>query len=305
MMELGRSRHVVPAQRVAGLAGKRRAIGYATVCLLLTLAAVSCRQGGPTAEKRPAPEIVTTKGGVQMVRIPAGRFVMGSANGKEDESPVREVAIDAFLMDRYEMTQANYAQHVPVNGSHFKGPDRPVEMIGWGDAALFCNKRSRAEGLEPCYNEETAECNFAANGYRLPTEAEWEYACRAGTTSDYSFGHDSRALSQYAWYADNSDKQTNPVGKKKPNAWGLYDMIGNVAEWCNDVYQSDSYQAGPERNPRGPKDGEQRLLRGGAWNSKAAACRSASRVGEAPGFQDACFARDAIGFRCVRPISQP
>ena len=198
-----------------------------------------------------APQIVATKSGIEMVLIPAGRFKMGSASGKEDESPVHEIEIDAFLMDRYEMTQANYAKLVPINGSHFKGPDRPVEMISWDDAALYCNKRSQEEGLDPCYDEETVACNFAANGYRLPTEAEWEYACRAGTTGDYSFGSDNRQLSQYAWFADNADKQTHPVGQKKPNAWGLYDMYGNVAEWCNDVYAKGYSKDGPaKQSPR-------------------------------------------------------
>jgi formylglycine-generating enzyme required for sulfatase activity len=248
--------------------------------------------------------IVTTAGGLEMVRIPAGRFRMGSSRGNNDETPVREVDVDAFLMDRYEMTQAHYAKHVPANGSHFKGPSRPVEMISWADAALFCNKRSRAEGLEPCYDEETGECRFAANGYRLPTEAEWEYACRAGTTDDYCFGNDPRQLAQYAWLVDNADKATHPVGTRKPNPWGLYDMLGNVAEWCNDVYEPNYYRSGPARNPRGPEDGERRVLRGGAWNSKAEACLAASRAGETPGVQDACFARDAIGFRCVRRVGE-
>ena len=273
--------------------------------ILASLLATSCQKADDSAPTAAAPEIITTAGGIEMVAIPSGRFLMGSTNGKDDESPVREVAVSAFLMDRCEMTQANYAKHVPINGSHFKGPDRPVEMIRWADAALFCNLRSRAEGFAPCYDEETGECNFAANGYRLPTEAEWEYACRAGATGDTDFGSDPRLLSQYAWYADNSDKQTKPVGKKKPNAWGLCDMTGNVAEWCNDVYQSDYYRSSPASDPHGPGDGERRVLRGGAWNSKAEGCRWACRVGETPGFQDACFARDAIGFRCVRRISQP
>jgi formylglycine-generating enzyme required for sulfatase activity len=266
------------------------------VLAALALSGVSC---GRTHEP-PAPEVVTTKGGIEMVLVPAGEFRMGSDNGKEDEAPVREVHVDAFLMDRHEMTQANFAKLVPVNGSHFKGPDRPVEMISWGDAALYCNKRSRDEGLNPCYDEETGECNFDANGYRLPTEAEWEYACRAGTAGDYSFGGDKGQLSRHAWYADNAAKQTQPVGRKKPNPWGLYDMHGNVAEWCNDVYEKGYYKVGPARDPRGPADGPRRVLRGGAWNSAAEACRSARRVGESPGSQDACFARDAIGFRCVR-----
>ncbi|MGO9107725.1 MAG: formylglycine-generating enzyme family protein [Thermoguttaceae bacterium] len=277
----------------------------ADICLwvllsVLPLAGLSCRSADESAKDAPAPKIVTTKGGMEMVLIPSGRFKMGSASGKEDESPVREIDLDAFLMDRYEVTQANYARFDPINGSHFKGADRPVEMIRWNDAALYCNKRSQEEGLDLCYDEDTFACNFAANGYRLPTEAEWEYACRAGTTSDYDFGPDNRQLSQYAWFADNANKQTHPVGQKKANAWGLYDMYGNVAEWCNDVYAKSYSKDGPTSNPRGPKDGPRRVLRGGAWNSRADDCRSACRVGESPGSQDACFARDAIGFRCVR-----
>ena len=221
--------------------------------------------------------MITTKSGIEMVRIPAGRLTMGSSSGKEDEAPVREVRIDAFLMDRYEVTQAAYARYDPINGSHFKGPDRPVEMVRWDDAALYCNKRSQEEGLRPCYDENLV-CNFAADGYRLPTEAEWEYACRAGSTTDYSFGADSRQLSDYAWFAGNAEKQTHPVGQKKPNAWGLYDMYGNVAEWCNDAYDKDFYKDGQTDNPRGPKvdpnDSPRRVLRGGAWNSRADDCRS-------------------------------
>ena len=149
-------------------------------------------------------------------------------------------------------------------------------------------------------DEETARCNFEADGYRLPTEAEWEYACRAGTTGEYPFGNDPRRLKSYAWYAANSGKTTHPVGEKKPNPWGLYDMLGDVAEWCNDVYDPGYYKRSPEENPRGPEEGEKYVLRGGAWNSKAEACRPSYRVGEDPGFQDACFSLDAIGFRCVR-----
>ena len=125
-------------------------------------------------------------------------------------------------------------------------------------------------------------------------------AGRAGTATAYPFGDDPRRLGTYAWYAENAGKQTHAVGQKRPNAWGLYDMLGNVAEWCNDFYAADTYENSPEKNPRGPDDGAQVVLRGGSWNSSAEACRSAHRVGEASGMQDACFARDAIGFRCVR-----
>jgi acetoin utilization deacetylase AcuC-like enzyme/formylglycine-generating enzyme required for sulfatase activity len=273
----------------------------------------SCRKAD---EPAPAPEavsalaaggqrltVVKTKTGAEMVLIPAGRFAMGSTDGKADEAPVHEVRIDAFLIDRTEVTQEQYAKLVVANPSHFKALDRPVEQISWANAALYCNLRSRDEGLQPCYDEQTAKCNFQANGYRLPTEAEWEYACRACTTDAYSFGSDARSLGEYAWHAANSSKKTQPVAQKKPNAWGLFDVHGNVAEWCNDVYDPGYYGQSPATDPRGPADGERYVLRGGAWNSRPEGCRAAARVGENPGFQDACFARDAIGFRCVRRVA--
>ncbi|MFH1266972.1 MAG: SUMF1/EgtB/PvdO family nonheme iron enzyme, partial [Planctomycetota bacterium] len=282
------------------------------LAVVLLLFAASCRkverpgalpdQPASVSEK---PEVITA-GGFEMVLLPGGRFRMGSPSGKDDEAPVHEVRVDAFLMDCYEVTQEQWArlaggsEWLARDPAHFKGPDRPVEMVSWDLAALYCNVRSRNEGFEPCYDEETGECHFEADGYRLPTEAEWEYACRAGSESPYSFGPEPRSLGEHAWYAGNASKKTHPVGRKNPNAWGLFDMHGNVAEWCNDVYGEDFYQSSPADNPRGPDDGEQVVLRGGAWNCTAEACRTARRVGEDPGFSDACFARDAIGFRCVR-----
>jgi len=268
--------------------------------MLMVLLGLCCKKSEEPISGCTAPEVVTTKSGLEMVLVPAGRFEMGSHSGQTDQSPVHTVWVGAFLMARYETTQEQYGRLVLGNPSHFKGPDRPVEQVSWADAALYCNKLSGAEGLEPCYNEETAECNFEADGYRLPTEAEWEYACRAGTNGPYHFGGDARRLKQYAWFAGNSSNKTHAVGQKKPNPWGLFDLHGNVAEWCNDVYDKDYYKVSPEKNPRGPAEGEKYVLRGGAWNSSSQACRPAGRVGEDPGFQDACFARDAIGFRCVR-----
>ena len=267
------------------------------VCFALVVAGASCQPQSPGDQPQ---EVIHTKIGMDMVRVPAGTFEMGSRNGEENEQPVHTVSVAAFYMDRFEMTQECYAKLVVANGSHFKGPNLPVEQISWGDAALFCNLRSRDEGLEPCYDEATAICNFDANGYRLPTEAELEYACRAGTTTAYSFGDDRRLLADYGWFSDNAAKKTHPAGQKKANPWGLYDMYGNVAEWCNDPYDKAYYASSPEQNPRGPDDGKLYVLRGSGWALGADACRSASRVGEDPGFLDGCFARDTIGFRCVR-----
>ena len=276
---------------------ERTTVGSWALAVLAALLPSACER---IEESAPLPPTVMTKSGIEMVVIPAGWFEMGGAGGRDDEAPVHRVWVDAFLMDRCEITQRHYGKLVLGNPSHFKGPDHPVEQVSWADAAWYCNKRSRAEGLQPCYNEETAECHFDNEGYRLPTEAEWEYACRAGTQSDRHVGPDPRRLTSYAWYKANAGKTTHPVATRKPNPWGLYDTYGNVAEWCNDVYKKGYYAESPARNPTGPTDGERYVLRGGSWNSGPDTCRSAFRTGEDPGFQDACFSRDAIGFRCVR-----
>jgi acetoin utilization deacetylase AcuC-like enzyme/formylglycine-generating enzyme required for sulfatase activity len=269
--------------------------------LTALIALASCAPAEEPPPSGASPPVVRTDAGVEMVRIPGGDFEMGSARGRDVEQPVHKVHVDEFLMDRTEVTQEQYEKFKLPNPSRFKGPTLPVEMITWTKAALYCNLRSKAEGFEPCYNEETAECDFAKNGYRLPTEAEWEYACRAGTKADCSFG-DLRRAGEYAWFADNSQKKTHPVGQKKPNPWGLYDMHGNVAEWCNDMFGKDYYKTSISLNPRGPSDGEMYVLRGGSWKGSAEVLTSFHRVAENPGFADACLAPDTMGFRCVRKV---
>jgi len=278
-----------------------RRLHTAAISVLASLAVLSgCGQAPESPE---TPEIVTTESGIEMVVIPAGSFEMGSRKGSPDEMPAHTVELSSFWMDRYEVTQDQFRKYELPDPSHFKNPRGPLDQINWTDAALYCNERSLAEDLEPCYDEETWECNFEANGYRLPAEAEWEYACRAGTAAPYSFGRDARRLKDYAWFADNASKTTHPVGQKRPNRWGLYDMHGNVAEWCNDRYSEDYYASSPARDPRGPADGPERVLRGGAWNSTAQSCRSAYRASD-PSVNDTCLASDAIGFRCVRNAPQ-
>ena len=265
---------------------------------------------GTPSPSSAAPDI-TTKSGVLMRLIPGGEFLMGSTSGAEDEKPPHRVTISGFAMDVFEVTQDQYAAFEMPNPAHFKDPKRPVEQVRWSDAALFCNERSRREGLDPCYDEVTFECNFDKSGYRLPTEAEWEYAARAGTETDYDFGNAPRELDSRATFGDNANGKTRLAGKKKPNPWGLYDLYGNVYEWCNDVYDPAYYAASPATDPRGPATtaglrpppGENRVLRGGAWNSSPDACRAPARFNDAPGITDACFARDTYGFRCIRRLT--
>ncbi|MEN6575981.1 MAG: SUMF1/EgtB/PvdO family nonheme iron enzyme [Phycisphaerales bacterium] len=272
----------------------KRAVLYGLTALAI-LSGCKQRQGSQSS----APMVITTSSGIEMALIPAGSFQMGSNGGSEDEKPVHTIRLNSFWMDRFEVVQEEFKKYQISDPSHFKGVRQPLEQINWTDAALYCNERSLAEGLEPCYDEETWACSAGANGYRLPTEAEWEYACRAGTSSDYSFGSGAGPLGEYAWHTANSGGTTHAVGQKRPNPWGLYDMHGNVAEWCNDRYGKDYYRASDAENPRGPSEGQERVLRGGAWNSSPESCRSSYRASD-PAIDDTCLANDAIGFRCVR-----
>jgi formylglycine-generating enzyme required for sulfatase activity len=250
---------------------------------------------------------VTSKSGIAMVQVPAGEFMMGNDRGNPDEAPAHKVKVSAFLMDKFEVTHALFAKVQLSDPSHWQdNPQKPVERVRWRDAKRYCNERSLLEGLKPSYNEKTVDwdCDFAANGYRLPTEAEWEYACRAGTDGPYDFGRADK-LRQYAWLGENSDQKTHPVGQKKPNGLGLCDLYGNVAEWCEDVYSPTYYKESPAADPHGPpnpgKD-VKRVIRGGSWKSSPDQCAATARQGERTGDTDACFATDFCGFRCVRRL---
>ncbi len=269
---------------------------------LLTLWVQGCAKKQEASEDQIS--TVTTACGLDMVLVPGGTFIMGKDGGSADEAPAHRVTVSAFAMDRYEVNQTVYEALVMADPSHFKSPDRPVEQVRWMDAVLFCNARSSAEGLEPCYDEMTFDCSFEANGYRLPTEAQWEYACRAGSKGDFCFGDSAAKLTDYASFSKNSNKKTSLAGSGKPNVFGLYDMHGNVYEWVHDVYDPRYYQNGPEQDPTGPAQGKERVLRGGAWNSEASSCRSSYRSSDTPGTADACFAQDTYGFRCARALTE-
>jgi len=272
------------------------------VVILLSLVLVQgCKRTDPDEapqESAGAPGEVTGEAGAEMVLLEAGRFTMGDE--KEIDATPHEVSISSFYIDMYPVTQEQYDKVMGGNPSRWKGDKNPVEQVRWSDAVKFCNARSLKEGLQPCYDLQSWECNFEANGYRLPTEAEWEYACRAGSKTQYFFGNDSSKVSDFAWVDSNAGGKPHPVGQKKPNPWGLYDMCGNVWEWCNDFYQVDYYQMSPADDPRGPKEGETKVVRGGAWKFSADSSRSGYRYNEDPGYSDVCFGYDIYGFRCVK-----
>jgi formylglycine-generating enzyme required for sulfatase activity len=279
-----------------------RSVGVVAAVLLLGgLADFGCGKKDNSPEKTtPSIQSIRTTSGIEMVFIPAGEFLMGSDRGEADEKPAHQAHVNGFYMDKFDVTQKSYEALMGTNPSKFKGPDKPVERISWLNAVKYCNARSLKEGLKPCYDLDTMACNFDADGYRLPTEAEWEYACRAGSTTEYFFGNDPALLREHAWFKENSGETTNPVGQKRPNAWGLYDMHGNVSQWCNDFYAEDAYRQSGADDPRGPATGEKRVLRGGSWRSEAGQCRSSARSAETPGFADVCFGYETYGFRCVR-----
>ena len=282
---------------------------HAVVALCALLLAGCGRDAAtPEAASTTQPYAVVSPSGVGMIYLPGGTFTMGTSDGNPDEAPPHPVTVSAFLIDKFPVTHDLFEKAQCADPSHWQeNPRTPVERVRWRDAKQYCNERSKLDGLKPCYNEKTVEwdCDYAANGYRLPTEAEWEYAARAGKDLPFDFGSADK-LGQYAWYAENADRQTHPVGQKKPNGWGLYDMYGNVSQWCEDVYSPEYYKQSPPTDPTGPagsgKD-VKRVMRGGNWSASAEACRATFRRGERTGNTDACFATDFCGFRCVRRAS--
>ena len=215
-------------------------------------------------------------GGVKMefVLIPAGEFLMGDDKGSTNEKPAHKVRIrKPFYLGKYEVTQAQWQAVMGNNPSKIKGAKNPVEGVSWTGCQPFLEKLN---------------ANFAEGKgkFDLPTEAQWEYACRAGSKTTYCFGDDQSGLGEYAWYDENSDGKTHPVGEKKPNAWGLYDMHGNVWEWCQDWYDWRYYEKSPTDDPPGPARGTMTRMvgRGGYWLGGAKGCRSANRYALGPAY---------------------
>ncbi len=221
---------------------------------------------------------------MEFVLIPAGTFQMGS-NDRDawtHEQPVQTVRIiKPFYLGKYEVTQGRWQGVMGSNPSCFTGhPNRPVEQVSWNDVQA-CIRRLNAQERGMMY--------------RLPTEAEWEYAARVRTTTRWSFGEDASQLGLYAWYWDNADNRTHPGGQIQPNPWGLYDMHGNIWEWVEDRYESST--AGTAVEPMGPFIGLYRAHRGGGWNNDACLCRSANRNADPPDHRSGSH-----GFRLVRMV---
>lgn len=218
--------------------------------------------------------------------IPAGEFLMGSPEGEggSDENPRHSVYLDAYYIGRREITVKQYMKFIKASGRKVRG--RREKKSGSGDELL------PVAGVD--WNDADAYCRWA--GGRLPTEAEWEKAARGGTGTKYSFGDDESGLGGYAWYDVNSNGRARPVGGRKPNQYGLYDMAGNVWEWVADWYADDYYKNSPAKDPKGPDSGSLRVRRGGAWGFSAYYLRAANR--------NWFFPDDRIssgGFRCVIP----
>jgi formylglycine-generating enzyme required for sulfatase activity len=225
--------------------------------------------------------------GMKFVLIPEGEFDMGSFSeekGRSDyESPVHRVIIkNPFYMGKSSVTQKQWKKTMGNNPSHFKGEDRPVEMVSWNEVQEFVNKLNSKEGTDR---------------YRLPSEAEWEYACRAGTQTRYSFGEEESKLNEYAWYAENSYSKTHPIGQKKPNPWGLYDMHGNVWEWIQDSWYENYSDSPLNGSVWEDKNSPDRVSRGGSWFCNVGFCRSASRFRRNPESRIS-----NMGFRLLREL---
>jgi len=236
------------------------------------------------AQKKGSETSISPTIGAKFVFVPAGSFTMGSPAGEygrgDDERQHQVTISKPFYLQTTEVTQGQWQQVMGNNPSYFKhcGADCPVEQISWNDVQEFIRKLNSQEGVDR---------------YRLPTEAQWEYAARAGTTTKFHTGNSSEALSRAGWYSGNSGSRTHPVGQKTSNAWGLYDMSGNVREWVQDWV--GNYPSGSVTDPEGPSSGSSRVGRGGSWYSGVRGCRSAGRYDVVPSER-----RFSLGFRLLR-----
>jgi formylglycine-generating enzyme required for sulfatase activity len=233
-----------------------------------------------------------------MVYISAGIYKMGNSKiTAYDERPLHEVAISPLFIDSTEATQEDYEKLIGFNPSRFKGTNTPVVNVSWYDAILYCNQRSKRDGFDTIYslksNSDFVTIDFNKIGYRLPTEAEWEYACKAGTATEFYWGKDVGRANLFEWACDTT-VGPHAVAQKLSNPWKLYDMLTNVSEWCSDWYDEKYYNVSPNQNPHGPDNGEERVVRG-FYCMAPSTC--SSRDKRTPNNSDA-----TVGFRCILPI---
>lgn len=271
------------------------------VLLVVGISLLSC--GGGFAES-PEKEITWKKDNSIMVLIPAGEFTMGSSSGNDNEKPPHKVHLDAYYIDKYEVTNEQFAKFLNEWGRDTNEYGKKMFYEHpWGIKVAASRFVVGTEGYEkhPAFFVTWYGANQYAKwaGKRLPTEAEWEKACRAGTTTKYYSGNDTTTLGNYVWYSINSGGKTHPMGEKKSNAWSIYDMAGNVGEWCSDWYKEDYYKSSPSKNPAGPNSGNHRVFRGGGWGLSAEFYRSAYRYRFAPDFR-----YGFVGFRCAVSASE-
>jgi len=224
---------------------------------------------------------------MEFVLIQPGSFIMGTGEDTDadgDASPPHKVTLtQPFYLGKYEVTQAQWEKIMGSNPSHFPGAKRPVDTVSWNACQKFLAKLQERTGRK----------------FALPTEAQWEYACRAGTGTAWSFGDSDALMDNYAWSGHNSGQTTHAVGEKQPNVWGLYDMHGNVAEWCADWYAKHTYSRGKVTDPTGPSTGNSRIMRGGAWGDDSGYLRCTYRNCNGPD-----GANEGIGLRCVMLVAE-
>ena len=265
------------------------AILWTITLFALSALSVACSDGPKGKGTRgAAPKIITNSIGMEFILVRPGTFIMGDALREQcgtcrampDETPRHRVTISRpFYLGRTEVTQAQWMALMKQNPSRFRGKGRPVEYVSWVKAQMFIialNKREKTRA------------------YRLPTEAEWEYAARAGTRTNYPFGDDDGRLSEFGWYASNAGAKTRKVARLGENPWGFFDMQGNVQEWCQDWYDRNWYRKSPATDPLGPPSGTTKVRRGGFWGSHARSCRVSARTHFSPEERSA-----NTGFRLV------